>query len=150
MKKILIVFLIALLALTVLVLGVFLFRCFATDRIIDKDGMTNPDDTDEMETIQILDGEPLLDDYIQFVYLQPGAVRSTDFSLDSYVLQRKDGTPAGEIAFFYHEVSNEDISGSSTFTQFSLGIFFSAVLQKQLRLANKEKGEMTHESVTGI
>ena len=30
-------------------------------------------------------------------------------------------------------------SGSSAFTQFGLGIFLSAVLQKQLRLADKEK-----------
>ena len=58
-----------------------------------------------------LDGEPLLDDHIQFVYLQPGIVQSTDFSLDSCVLQRKDGSPAGEITSFYHEVSDEDTSG---------------------------------------
>lgn len=58
-----------------------------------------------------LDGEPLLDDYIQFVYLQPGVVQSTDFSLDSCVLQREDGSPAGEITSFYHEASDEDASG---------------------------------------
>lgn len=58
-----------------------------------------------------LDGEPLLDDHIQFVYLQPGIVQSTEFSLDSCVLQRKDGSPAGEITSFYHEVSDEDTSG---------------------------------------
>ena len=58
-----------------------------------------------------LDGELLLDDHIQFVYLQPGNVQSTEFFLDSCVLQRKDGSPAGEITSFYHEVSDEDISG---------------------------------------
>ena len=58
-----------------------------------------------------LDGEALLDDYIQFVYLQPGIVQSTDFSLDSCVLQRQDGSPAGEIISFYHETSDEDTSG---------------------------------------
>lgn len=58
-----------------------------------------------------LDGEALLDDYIQFVYLQPGVVQSTDFSLDSCVLQRQDGSPAGEIISFYHETSDEDTSG---------------------------------------
>ena len=58
-----------------------------------------------------LDGEPLLNDHIQFVYLQPGIVQSTEFSLDSCVLQRKDGSPAGEITSFYHEVSDEDTSG---------------------------------------
>ena len=58
-----------------------------------------------------LDGEPLLDDHIQFVYLQPGIVQSTEFSLDSYVLQRKDGSPAGEITSFFHEASDEDTSG---------------------------------------
>ena len=58
-----------------------------------------------------LDGEPLMDDHIQFVYLQPGIVQSTDFSLDSCVLQREDGSPAGEITSFYHEVSDEDTSG---------------------------------------
>lgn len=58
-----------------------------------------------------LDGEPLLDDHIQLVYLQPGIVQSTDFSLDSCVLQRQDGSPAGEITSFYHETSDEDTSG---------------------------------------
>ena len=58
-----------------------------------------------------LDGEPLLNDHIQFVYLQPGIVQSTDFSLDSCVLQRQDGSPAGEIISFYHETSDEDTSG---------------------------------------
>ena len=58
-----------------------------------------------------LDGEPLLDDHIQFVYLQPGIVQSTEFSLDSCVLQRKDGSPAGEITSFHHETSEEDTSG---------------------------------------
>ena len=61
--------------------------------------------------ILLLDGEPLVDDHIQFVYLQPGNVQSTEFSLDSCVLQRKDGSPAGEITSFYHETSEEDISG---------------------------------------
>ncbi|UNT95874.1 PA14 domain-containing protein [Allobaculum mucilyticum] len=37
-----------------------------------------------------LDGEQLLDDHIQFVYLQPGIVQSTEFFLDSCVLQRKE------------------------------------------------------------
>ena len=58
-----------------------------------------------------LDGEPLLNDHIQFVYLQPGIVPSTDFSLDSCVLQRQDGSPAGEITSFFHEASDEDTSG---------------------------------------
>ena len=58
-----------------------------------------------------LDGEPLLDDHIQFVYLQPGIVQSTEFFLDSYILQRKDGSPAGEITSFFHEASDEDTSG---------------------------------------
>ncbi len=58
-----------------------------------------------------LDGEPLLDDYIQFVYLQPGIVRSTEFSLDSCILQKEDGSPVGEIVSICHEVSGEDISG---------------------------------------
>lgn len=153
MKNILIVLLIALLALTVLsVTGVLLFRHFVTDRIMDKDGMINPDYKDGTETAHILDGdhtyvdnekllhvitgtwssedghyaikldseyrivlsldgEPLLDDHIQFVYLQPGIVRSTEFSLDSCILQKEDGTLAGEITSFYHEVSEEDASG---------------------------------------
>ena len=58
-----------------------------------------------------LDGEPLLDDHIQFVYLQPGIVQSTEFSLDSCVLQREDGSPAGEITSFFHEASDEDTGG---------------------------------------
>ena len=58
-----------------------------------------------------LDGEPLLDDYIQFVYLQPGIDRSTEFSLDSFVLQKRDGSPAGEITSFYHEGAEEDTGG---------------------------------------
>ena len=58
-----------------------------------------------------LDGEPLLDDHIQFVYLQPGIVLSTEFSLDSCILQREDGSPAGEITSIYHETSGEDTSG---------------------------------------
>ncbi len=39
-----------------------------------------------------LDGEPLLDDHIQLVYLQPGIVQSTEFSLDSCILQKEDGS----------------------------------------------------------
>ena len=58
-----------------------------------------------------LDGEPLLENHIQFVYLQPGIVRSTEFSLDSCTLQREDGSPAGEITSFYHEASEEDTGG---------------------------------------
>lgn len=58
-----------------------------------------------------LDGEQLLDDHIQFVYLQPGNIQSTEFSLDSCVLQREDGSPVGEILSFYHEASDEDASG---------------------------------------
>lgn len=58
-----------------------------------------------------LDGEPLLEDHIQFVYLQPGIIRSTELSLDSCILQKEDGSPAGEITSFYHEVSEENTSG---------------------------------------
>lgn len=65
----------------------------------------------DYRVILSLDGEPLLDDYIQFVYLQPGIVQSTEFSLDSCVLQRKDGSPAGEITSFHHETAEEDTSG---------------------------------------
>ena len=59
----------------------------------------------------LLDGEQLLDDPIQFVYLQPGIVQSTEFFLDTCVLQRKDGSPAGEITSFYHEAPDEDTDG---------------------------------------
>lgn len=153
MKRILSVFLIALLVLTVLgVTGVLLFRHFVADQIMDKGGMMNPDYMDGTDDIHILDGdhtyvdnekllqvitgtwssedghyaikldsdcritlsldgELLLDDHIQFVYLQPGIVQSTEFFLDSYVLQRKDGSPAGEITSFFHEASDEDTSG---------------------------------------
>ena len=149
MKKILSVFLIALLALTVLgVTGVLLFRYFVADQIMEN-GDTNMDGSetplildgdhtyvDNEKLLQVitgtwssedghyviklnsdcriilsLDGEPLLDDHIQFVYLQPGSVQSTEFFLDSYVLQRKDGSPAGEITSFFHEASDEDTSG---------------------------------------
>ena len=138
MKKILGVFLIALLALTVLgVTGVLLFRHFVADQIMDKGGMMNPDYMDGTDDVHILDGdhtyvdnekllqvitgtwssedghyviklnsdcriilsldgEPLLDDHIQFVYLQTGIFQSTEFFLDSYVLQRQDGSPAGK------------------------------------------------------
>lgn len=58
-----------------------------------------------------LDGGSLLDDHIKFIYLQPGIVQSTEFSLDSCVLQRKDGSPVGKITSFYHEISEEDING---------------------------------------
>ena len=47
MKRILSVFLIALLVLTVLgVTGVLLFRHFVADQIMDKGGMMNPDFVD--------------------------------------------------------------------------------------------------------
>ena len=56
MEKILSVFLIALLALTVLaVTGVLLFRYFAADQIMENGGTMNPDDMDETETPMILD-----------------------------------------------------------------------------------------------
>lgn len=58
-----------------------------------------------------LDGESLLDDHIQFVYPQPGIIRSTEFSLDSCILQKKDGFRVGEIVSLYHETSEEDTSG---------------------------------------
>ena len=153
MKKVLIVLLIVLLALTVLcVTGFLLFRHFVANQIMDKGGMINPDHLDGTDDVYILDGdhtyvenekllqvitgtwssedrhytirldsdylielsldgEPLLEDHIQFVYLQPGIVRSTEFSLSSCTLQKKDGSPAGEITSFYHEVSEEDTSG---------------------------------------
>ena len=58
MKKTISVFLIALLALTVLgVTGVLLFRYFVADRIMDNGGTMNPDDMDETETPIILDGD---------------------------------------------------------------------------------------------
>ena len=58
MKKILSVFLLALLALTVLsVTGVLLFRHFVADQIMDKGGMMNPDYKDGTETVPILDGD---------------------------------------------------------------------------------------------
>lgn len=58
-----------------------------------------------------LDGEPLLEDNIQFTYLQPGTARSTEISLDSGILHGKDGTAAGEIVSFCHEPSDEDACG---------------------------------------
>lgn len=66
---------------------------------------------DDYRIVLSLDGELLLDDYIQFVYLQPGIIQFTEFSLNSCVLQRKDGSPVGKITSFYHETSEEDISG---------------------------------------
>lgn len=66
---------------------------------------------DDYRIVLSLDGESLLDDYIQFVYFQPGIVQSTEFSLNSCVLQRKDGSPVGKITSFYHEISEEDING---------------------------------------
>lgn len=58
-----------------------------------------------------LDSEQLLDTQIQFAYLQPGTAQSTEFSLDSCILQKEDGASAGEITSFYHTTSEGDPSG---------------------------------------
>ena len=81
---------------------------------------------DEGDIALSLEGETVLEDQLQFVYLQPGYVGSTEFSLDSYTLKRGDGTPVGETGAFRHEsgenggrilmeVSYED-GGSETVT----------------------------------
>ena len=58
---------------------------------------------DEGDIALSLEGETVLEDQLQFTYLQPGYVGSTEFSLDSYTLKRGDGTPVGETGAFRHE-----------------------------------------------
>lgn len=131
--------------LAVLVLGgVLAFRHFVTDRIMDGDGMEDPNFAGDPEGLQMLDGdftyvdngallkviagtwssaegrygltidgdfcvsitmdgETVLKDQISFIYLQPGYVQSTEFSLDSWELQSGDG----EIRSFYHEAGDD-------------------------------------------
>ena len=58
----------------------------------------------EDETFSLtLDGETVMEDTLQFTYLQPGKVFSTEFNLSSYEL--KDGR--GRIDAFIHHASDE-------------------------------------------
>lgn len=52
-----------------------------------------------------MDGEAVLDEQIQFTYLQPGYVFSTDFDLDSGELRREQ-TFVGRVTAFYHEAGS--------------------------------------------
>lgn len=153
MKKVLLVLLIVLLVLAILcVTGVFLFRHFVADRIMDKGGMENPDyvpedvqpldgdysyaanellldkitgtweSADGHWTMALgedygvtlsLDGETVLEDTLQFTYLQPGEERCTELALSSgtNILRREDGSQAGKIASLWHEPADSDASG---------------------------------------
>lgn len=59
----------------------------------------------------LLDGEQLLDDPIQFVYLQPGIVQSTEFFPGYLRIAEERWIPCGEITSFYHEALDEDTDG---------------------------------------
>ena len=79
MKKILSVFLIALLALTVLgVTGVLLFRYFVADRIMDNGGTMNTDYMDGSETPFILDGDHTYVDNEKLLQVITGTWASED------------------------------------------------------------------------
>ena len=153
MKKVLLVLLIVLLVLAILcAAGVFLFRHFVADRIMDKGGMENPDYVPEdvqpldgdytcaanellldkitgtwestdghwMMTLGedygitlSLDGETVLEDSLQFTYLQPGEERCTELALSSgaNTLRREDGSPVNEISSLRHEPAESDAYG---------------------------------------
>ena len=49
------------------------------------------------------DGETVLETPLQFTYLQPGKVDSTDILPDSVALCHQDSTPIGEISKMRHE-----------------------------------------------
>ena len=79
MKKILSVFLIALLALAVLsVIGVLLFRHFVADQIMDKGGMMNPDYISETDTVSVLDGDHTYVDNEKLLQVITGTWSSED------------------------------------------------------------------------
>ncbi len=67
---------------------------------------------DDCRVTLAFDGEAVLDSHMDFTYLQPGEVLSTEFSLDSSELKRDDGTVLGEIDSLRHEAGTE--SGSIT------------------------------------
>ena len=50
-----------------------------------------------------LDGESVLEDTLQFCYLQPGDVASTEFDLHTWALTGPDGACLGTIASLRHE-----------------------------------------------
>lgn len=66
--------------------------------------------SDDYRVQLTLDGETVLDDQMQFTYLQPGYVQHTEFNLDGNNLTNEDETVLGEIVAFYHEAS--DTSGT--------------------------------------
>lgn len=47
--------------------------------------------------------EMVLETHLQFTYLQPGVVLSTELFPDSVTLSHRNGTPIGEIARMFHE-----------------------------------------------
>ena len=60
-----------------------------------------------------LDGDTVLEDALEFTYLQPGEVRQTELRLRScdYTLRRTDGSTVGEIFAIHHEVVEDDNHG---------------------------------------
>ena len=62
----------------------------------------------DYEVTLLVDGESVLEDTLQFTYLQPGPVSSTEFQLNVWEMLLPDGTNLGEINFFYHEAGEND------------------------------------------
>ena len=75
MKKLLVV-LITILALVIG--GIFMFRHFVTNRVMDKGGMENPEYTDDEEDIQELDGDQTYVDNDALLSMLIGTWKSTD------------------------------------------------------------------------
>ena len=54
-------------------------------------------------------GTTVLEDTLEFSYLQPGYVASTEFELSKWELMDQEGTYIGTICFLRHEASGEDL-----------------------------------------
>ncbi len=54
-------------------------------------------------------GTIVLEDTLEFSYLQPGYVASTEFELSQWELKDQEGIYIGTICFLRHEASDEDL-----------------------------------------
>lgn len=80
---------------------------------VSTDGRWELTILDDYGIVLTLDGGTVLDDMLEFTYLQPGVVACTEFHLASadYTLKWKGGSSVAGIDSFSHEASDADASG---------------------------------------
>lgn len=58
---------------------------------------------EDYSMVLLVDEVKVLEDVLEFTYLQPGPVSQTDFSINAQNIILADGTNIGEIQYFYHK-----------------------------------------------